>query len=514
MPHQASLITQEVGEDVFAEGNPDEKLVLFERWLYGAATEYEPRIAPSIIARSEAELLGISSPRFAIRVYLKNGSFANIRRRRTTARQIRKTYSESMADHLLAQKNNWIGDCLLVPPERLVQQGFKFLTCSLGRDYGEDLQSATPFVTHISIGGGLCAQAAAFMAICLLKNENIYGIAEITLLASDAPAKIEIHGLKPRSLQRFFQEAGLAAQLQCIALVPPARISELEKQVEYIRAALRIYVDNRIPVLVMLSASRMLGLYPNETKPSIPDPIIKSSKRQLDADATLLPLGGALHYEGSRIKEPNDTQRDHHCVVVVGRNMDASCFLLNDPATFPFVKCTPEQMFNARNYRSFTNALNNQSEKVVSETDLGQFQFLSITPPGVNLWLLGLVGDAIPSRGGLLSAIQTSMIDGSFGITYPRQAAAAKNLNMHLGKFNEEGQLNFRSNLELEPDCLRAIQAARLPKQFWYWVSEVDSVDKTQVYQRSLAFWDASQEFKPGLKFSKLLKCVVGQRSN
>ena len=95
-----AMIEEEVGEDVYLPGDNSKKLALFEYWLYGRVSEIDPRLAPSIIARSEAELLGISSPRFAIRVHLQQGSFANIRRRRVTSRQIRMTYDEVLADNL------------------------------------------------------------------------------------------------------------------------------------------------------------------------------------------------------------------------------------------------------------------------------------------------------------------------------------------------------------------------------------------------------------------------------
>ena len=95
------MIEDEVGEDVFSDGAG--KLSLLQEWLYGEKTPFHPRIAPSIIARSEAELLGISTPRFGIRVYPNDNSFVNIRRRRITGRQIRQTYADAIADELLGR---------------------------------------------------------------------------------------------------------------------------------------------------------------------------------------------------------------------------------------------------------------------------------------------------------------------------------------------------------------------------------------------------------------------------
>src|SRR4051812_31309281 len=55
------------------------------RLLGGAAATRPPltfRYAPSIVARTEAELFGLSTPRFSVRVYFgdEGGSFCNARR--------------------------------------------------------------------------------------------------------------------------------------------------------------------------------------------------------------------------------------------------------------------------------------------------------------------------------------------------------------------------------------------------------------------------------------------------
>ena len=57
------------------------------RWLYGDGCEYASRAAPSVMTRSECELFGLSSPRFAYRLYIKRSgeaafmtTFLNLRR--------------------------------------------------------------------------------------------------------------------------------------------------------------------------------------------------------------------------------------------------------------------------------------------------------------------------------------------------------------------------------------------------------------------------------------------------
>jgi hypothetical protein len=527
------MIEEEVGSDVFAVGKSDGKLQLLEKWLYGTETSVRPRLAPSIIARSEAELLGISSPRFAIRVYLGLNSFVNIRRRKITAHQIRKTHPKEIADALLETKytgegqpvrsdesqvrsTNWIADCLLAPPPRLLEQRFQILTCTLGADYGEDnIHTATPFVTHISIGGGLCAQAAVFMALCLMEETEIFGISEITCLAAENRNHFEIHGLKPSTIERFLtKSANLSAHLQCVP--NPNLKEEREATIETIRCALRAYIENRIPILLMLSASRMQGLAPGKALPcENANPIIRSSLRSVEDDLRL-PLGTELYYLDSAVIDGSDLQYDYHCVVVVGCDSDASYFLINDPATMPFVKATVEQLFDARSYRNFQTdslgGLKRQHLDPVQETDLGKFQFISVCPKGVNLPLLCLASHD-PQVGGLIHAILPTRHKG---IDYPLEAFDRSNIRMHLGRWTGTG-MDFRSGLILDDAAIRLVAASGLKTDRWYWVSQITSPDRHQKYSRSFGIWDAGHSIsdlkKMGRRVDQELVCVLGRRT-
>jgi hypothetical protein len=525
------MIEEEVGADVFAVGKSDGKLQLLEKWLYGTETSVRPRLAPSIIARSEAELLGISSPRFAIRVYVGLNGFVNIRRRKITAHQIRKTHTKEIADALLETKyayvgqpvrsvesqvrsTNWIADCLLAPPPRLLQQQFQILTCELGADYGEDaIQTATPFVTHISIGGGLCAQAAVFMALCLMEETEIFGISEITCLAAENPNHFEIHGLKPSTIERFLtKSARLSAQLQCVS--NPILPNERETTIETIRCALRAYIENRIPILLMLSSSRMQGLSPGEKEPpKDANAIIRSSLKSVEDDLRL-PLGEELSYVDSAVIDRNDLQNDYHCAVIVGCNSDATCFLINDPGTMPFVKATVEQLFDARSYKNLQADPPDQNQghhvDPVRDDDLGEFQFISVCPQGVNLPLLRLATQQ-PQVGGLINAIQPIR----HRMDYPHTSCAWPAIRMHLGRWTGSG-MNFRSTLVLDDAAVGLVSASGLETDGWYWVSQITSPDRHQKYSRSFGFWDARHSISDlkakRRRVDQELVCVLGQR--
>src|SRR4051812_25601223 len=187
----------EIAESVAKEGVGDEgfeKLLKLQDRLYrlpdGSNSPLTLRIAPSIMARSEAELFGISMPRFAVRAYLEPSrkSFINLRRMKEFARRaahrgwmpigasglkygeevfVDVAHPERPSDMML--RNDCIGDSVLVPPEDILEDFF-VITAELGLAYGEGQEIwATPFVRPIRCpGGGLCAQACCFMANALL----------------------------------------------------------------------------------------------------------------------------------------------------------------------------------------------------------------------------------------------------------------------------------------------------------------------------------------------------------
>ena len=155
------------------------------------------RIRPSICTRSEAELIGVSSPRFAIRAYVDGSeSIFNLRRidrlSQNTA-MVRSHILRRWLYHLARffrmpnaqrfkhkpmsyrelfqkiQESCCIADSLISPPKRL--EKYSFVTCELGLAYGEGKEiHGVPFLQHIGLGGGLCAQAACFTCVALMNR--------------------------------------------------------------------------------------------------------------------------------------------------------------------------------------------------------------------------------------------------------------------------------------------------------------------------------------------------------
>jgi hypothetical protein len=371
-------VMQESGEDIIAFRGGQGRLALLADYLYGdeataldfSTLHQDIRLSPSIIVRSESELLGISSPRFAFRAYLGNFGFVTIRRRRCTHDRIldlhgkeeyiydlipRSGRGSDVAEVLRewteedADNNNWIADSLLAIPRRWTTDSWRVITCNLSRDFGEDYSdSLVPFVTHVQFGGGLCAQAACFMVLCLLEHSKILGISEITYEAarwvqgaspSDelVPAAtsdqrvnpvqnlLRIRGLTPTQIKGFFDvQSNLSAQQQFQSITDPNGKAKICR-------ALRVYVKNNIPVIQIVSLARMLG-----HGVEAPAPILTLADHVDHTNYNQIPMG---------VRRGIDLSEDaSHCVVIIG--CSDTQFLINDPATFPFIPCTDVQIVN------------------------------------------------------------------------------------------------------------------------------------------------------------------------
>lgn len=480
-------IAAEVGGDVCTTSNERGKLRLLQEWLYGSGEPFPKcRIAPSIIARSEAELLAISSPRFAIRAYLNKHSFVNMRRRKVAATAIRRSYdSVSVGERLAAdferKTTNWIADSLLEPPPRLRARGFKFLTATLGRDYGErTVEAMTPFVTHISVGGGMCAQAACFMALLMSSAEKVYGIAEITKKAFGDHESFEMSGLKPRAIAKFFKlnELRTDAQLQQYAVIDRDAIAR-------IGVALRAYLQAEIPVILLTSLARMFGAHQQCMQQR--NPVIIPNDDEIDRDDyRKLPLPRSLEQHLRRL---TTEQGDWHSVVVVGFSDNG--FVINDPATYPFLVASLEQLVMIRPYMPQGKSV---EERLLTEDDVGAFEFISVTPKGVRMPLLNTGIEPDFETSGLLKAASEEHHFGDqAGLTYPQDTYDYGRL--YLGAVHER-KFEFVGTEfpKLDQETLSHLQEAFLGPR-WYWVQHLPYGDQQGKTLESMWFWDASREW-------------------
>lgn len=336
--HQAS---NQIGGSGIAQ------LYQLQDWLYKLQTPIKYRVAPSIIARTEAELFGISSPRFAYRAYFADKAIINCRRL--------KRFVASVTTHLALSNNKrhavdyvkreldstessgfCVADALLSPPNSLSH--CHVLTTDLGLAYGEGKPfSGTPFLQHLRFGLGLCGQSVCFMTLALLQRHatNIYGVAELAALAAERRThrtgqslqdlSVPISGLAADSVEDILtSDAGLNAYAQFFRLNTFSDGLHTKESAALIQTFLRAYLLSGYPVIQKVD---LRGFFPIIAKNKVPIPI----------DEEELLLSGHMP----------------HAVVVVGCTVDTKpCqYVVNDPASFPFLVASQSDLAAARNYK-------------------------------------------------------------------------------------------------------------------------------------------------------------------
>lgn len=293
------------------------------------------RIAPSIIVRSEAELLGINSPRFALRAcFDREGDlhpgFVNLRRLKTfreaVSKRLRLYEGHKLLDSLA--RVGCLADGFLNP--QIAYPDYITITTSLAAQYGEEgPERGVPFVTHFPIGGGLCAQAICFQAT-LLRYRNarsVYGVSEITLLATDrlvsgaadrVPAEstyLNFSGLRRSQIAAFLNHPQVGLGTTVERLFYPSKPDKSAERRTRWKVALLAYLRSGIPVILPVDGHRMAGAF------------------SADFPAALLP-----RYSGD--------QTEMHCVLAVGFDPHGERVLLNDPSTFPLLDCALNDLFD------------------------------------------------------------------------------------------------------------------------------------------------------------------------
>ena len=340
-------------EQINSLGLPNIPSKMSELWsdLYPGIDEQilEYRYAPSIIVRGECEILGRSYPRFAVRVTIPGIGFVNFRRKQCLLKSFsenkddesaifRRAIYKIFSDFRNGPEENfraYFADCLLVPPSTPDFQEYHFITADLWDAYGEselakslNNRSVVPFMHHIRLGGGMCAQAACFIVSLLYQQEirGIYGIPEITEISQQHKSKatcLDFGGLHAVEVRDYFRHpfVGLHAFIErfdqekehgCLPHSSPA--------MKKIAFALRSYVLSGVPVILPVNIEILRHLETSQ------------SSRSGESESL----------------ENYDESRANHCVVVSGvGKKDTSSFIITDPARLPFIRCTINDLCNA-----------------------------------------------------------------------------------------------------------------------------------------------------------------------
>ncbi len=423
---EATLLLPQCGDEAVRN------LKALRQWLWNIPeTEAISRVrpAPSLITRGEAELFGISSPRFAYRIYLGRNpeeGFVNARRlvrmREDLLKQLGAFDSwphlDEVPDAWLKRHLDGQGDCIADSFLRLPAKRMSVLVSGktagevyhvleaqhLGRSYAEPkCPNATPFLQHTTLAGGMCAQAAIFMATALHhqpqleRQPNLYGIADITALMSglssgDCPP-VTLGGLNPCEMTTFFEKFSARRPVDRLTAIHETELvtsANLKPPMLYQLATrqtprlFQAYVASGVPIIVLVDLNSLLGLQIDEVNNEqcpisrVQDSVFAKNKLP---NHFIKRFQSHLNQVVSEFGNKDILKSSDHCVVVVGcGNTPAhrNCFLINDPATVPFLEVTIDDLRLAR--RGSVN-------KTTGKWIRGNLEFIPILPPGVRCGL-------------------------------------------------------------------------------------------------------------------------------
>ena len=489
---------------------------------------YRFRFAPSIISRCEAEVFNLSIPRFAIRVYQDRPAdlaphnnpggqesqlgYINLRRVETFRKYakswsgtynvtnelpLHKEYFVSEPSRVLEQldKDNRIsriGDCLLVPPAWT--SSFHIVQSFLGHILGEVPQDANdikgvPYMKHIVlVGGGLCAQAACFIATTLMHEYalGVHGILDITRLARKQSGNmLSLHGLNKWEMSRYFSHKKVRLRGEWEVFV---NWSSDAKDSQAFSRTVQSYLLSDIPIIYPIDMGRSIGI----RKPTSP------------------PLNHQSIFESNGFKRPKlEVKRRNHAVILIGCGTEDTTdgkVLYHDTAIRPFMRATFDQLLDARCYT------NKQMEK------LREACILPVTPSRVRLHLnfwqqwdqaggsyrlhpglielssrlqSGCYGEKLPYYSG------RSYDPGVFGLVRLKWPLCDEHEDVRMRRvlesmLGEEGTTAYKSFIDYLSTSHSAIQLDR-----WIWV-QYQSNTYDPIRKRNLGtlwFWDAERSW-------------------
>jgi len=449
----------------------------------------DARFAPSIIVRSEAQLFGISMPRFALRLLLPgNAGLVNCRRiddfidaaegdgfvvwgnrlshsgSSKNDSITRELGSKPLGEILLQENQSCIADCLLALPSSYSTRDCTLLTVDLQLAYGEiyapsqraavgetkPTQCYSPYVKTIDLGGGLCAQSVCYMATAFLDYANaIYGLSEITALAhNDDCQELRISGLTLDEICRYFSRIGLNGIQQLpVSSTFGFKRSDADVQKEF-EIAIESYIRSGFPVLLPTD----MGLLAAQVYPQ----------------------------NGITDSAASEQEHKHHAIILVGFYSDPlnSTFrvIFHDPAYFPFMNASAGELAEAGFYSR-------------DEGDPEKRLIISVTPAKVKLPLLWWRrGQAEPCERGLIW-LSRDMRGIPKKMQFP--PGYGRFLLLRVDQFSDEMCLSFlgpkANTFAHRVQGLKAGISSRFgwDRSHWVWLEDIEDM---------IIIWDAEAE--------------------
>jgi hypothetical protein len=460
------------------------------------------RLAPSIVARSEAGLFSLSTPRFACRVYLddKGAFFVNVRRimalcqgakwgKREVPTERRETrFKEDpqppSMPSVVFSESPCIGDCFL-PVNQDWYRGYHVIQAELGRLYGEvpDPQhpaSGIPYVMHMKLGGGWCAQATCFMAAMLMHEHatHIHGVAEITAIARQSPTdpkpikELPLGGLSEGEMAAYFTGIGLTPSCQYLSVLRRLASQDEERtnNPALLEQAAWPYIRSGIPLVIYTDVGRMNGH--------------KAPEPKIGLKTTCLYEENKLPWRKRRGRAGAVIRPQRHAVLLIGYNPREKKFLFNDARAFPLMHGTARQIVDARTYEDRDC------------TKLRDASFMAVTPGPVKL---PLQNSYVPPndevRGiGLLQMAEMLQAHGCPGLEdLPRVEGGARPGELRLLPWDEIAGCDFDVNAHIGSAVLDKIAGeVGIPEDRWCWAQYVHKMSPNgDSVPHSLWVWDA-----------------------
>ncbi|MCO6458075.1 MAG: hypothetical protein J5I93_22450 [Pirellulaceae bacterium] len=486
---------------------------------YGGQGGIQFRAAPSIICRSELELLGVAAPRFAFRTLIQSmhgTGFLNCRRlsllNSSLEREIEKglrdpdgQFEELGAEAKLAadelqtrvRLGSPVAESVLPLPDSL--SDYHVISREYGALFGETMSMrGTIFATAIELGGGLCSQGACFMASLMRLDDVLFvhGPSEITSLLREnsEPGKLRLDGLTFDEIVRYFRHQRVRLnsyrEIGPIFREPASSLegdSTRQDQELQLVAALRSYLLSDIPVIVLLDAAKYCQL------------VLRNERNSL------------------RVELPQ--RSGHHCILLVGTRVrdgqhpHSMEFLAHDPIVAPWVRISADELAKCRVHLGESG-------------DLHGVMVYPVLPGKVASHLLSAPSDPNHPRGllGISSMLQRSRGAGKLGFPddqadidrLPRATGFpqfCQFLLVDLERVRREG-IGQRTHLSIFCDddtgWLAELAAGPLREKSWLWLQRLKH--EGERYSYSLWGWEAEKSRSPRTLTDVL--CFVATNDN
>ena len=420
-------VRKELGSDTNAGRMGHSHALILQSWLgYDAdmacwERERSSRYAGSVITRADAELFGLSFPRFAIRVYLddQQTSFMNLRRTNLFASraEILMTHlsngEENLETRLVRREEGRalhpiIGDCVLRIPPSLVAD-YQFVHCDVSQLYGSEKLNltdvrATPYVNYCDFYGS-CALAVAFMSTGILSDycSRLYGLTEMPFLLGDGEGRTAVVGaLDIAQLCTLMSDSRIGLRAYHQRAPDPCHVwsSHGLNRIDMFTLAAKSYLSSSMPIMLPTDVLRLHGIgdpfFDPEIHTEYSSMAPKGIYRNEDNKDCGFEVFGDLARDGT----------EEHFLLMVGTHRHEDKFIVHDAYGLPYLSATAEELMLAAPYKDETH-------KPIEEG-----YFIPVTPGAVLLpFFTGIGGGDESTSIGLLSivAVIQPMLNGLCG---------------------------------------------------------------------------------------------------